>query len=123
MSGLRSKAMFARLALFFLGAALGCHAPDDVQVVEVSLANAQLYQFPTVGGDEDGARISTQAKHHSVSEIRRSAATDFVATYVYQAAPGFIGTDNAEIEILTGSDGASAPTNIKRIAFRFVIHN
>ena len=123
MTELRSKAMAAPLALLLLGAALGCDERDNVQVVEVSVSNTQLYQFPTVGGDEEGARISTQAKHHSVSEIRRSAASDFVATYVYQAAPGFVGTDDAEIEVLTGSDGASAPTNIKRTAFRFVIHN
>jgi hypothetical protein len=123
MTGLRNRANTARLVLLLLGAVLGCREREPVQVVNVSLSNSELYQFPTVGGDEEGARISIQAKHHSVSEIRRSAATDFVAVYVYQAAPGFVGSDDAEIEVLTGSDGASAPTNIKRIAFRFVIHN
>lgn len=123
MTGLRNKTMAARLVLLLLEPVLGCHERDIVQIVDVSLSNTELYQFPTVGGDEEGARISTQAKHHSVSEIRRSAATDFVATYVYQAAQGFVGSDDAEIEVLTGSDGASPPKNIKRIAFRFVIHN
>ena len=123
MTRLRNKANAGHVVLLLLGAVLGCHERDAVQIVNVSLSNTELYQFPTVGGDEEGARISTQAKHHSVSEIRRSAATDFVAIYVYQAAPGFVGSDDAEIEVLTGSDGASAPTNIKRIAFRFAIHN
>jgi len=123
MTRFRSKTMAAPLALLLLGAVWGCRDQDSVQVVDVSLSNAELYQFPTVGGDEEGARIATQAKHHSVSEIRRSAATGFVATYLYQAAPGFVGSDDAEIEVLTGSDGASPPKGIKRIAFRFVIHN
>ena len=115
--------MAAGLALLLLGLALGCNEHDTVQIVDVSLTNTELYQFPTVGGDEEGARISTQARHQSVSEIRRSAATNYVATFAYQAAPGFVGSDDAEIEVLTGSDGASAPQNIKRIAFRFLIHN
>jgi hypothetical protein len=123
MTGVRNKTIAAPLVLLLLGAALSCRERDTIQIVDVSLSNTELYQFPTVGGDEEGARISTQAKHHSVSEIRRSATTDFVATYVYQAARGFVGSDDAEIEVLTGSDGASPPRNIKRIAFRFVIHN
>jgi hypothetical protein len=76
-----------------------------------------------VSGDEDGARISTQAKHYSISEIRRDAETNWVAVYVYQPAAGFVGSDYVEIEILTGSDGVSPPTNIERVAFRLVIRN
>jgi hypothetical protein len=92
-------------------------------VVEVSLSNTHLFQFPTVSGDEQGVRILTQAKYHSVSEIRRSAATDFIATYFYQAEPGFSGTDDVEIEVPAGSDGSSAQPIIRRIAFHFVIHD
>jgi hypothetical protein len=101
----------------------GCRDSSPVETVNVSLKNTEVYQYPTVSGDEDGARISTQAKHYSISEIRRDAETNWVAVYVYQPAAGFVGSDYAEIEVLAGSDGASPPTNIKRVAFRLVIRN
>jgi hypothetical protein len=101
----------------------GCRDSNPVETIDVSLRNTEVYQYPTVGGDEDGARISIQAKHYSISEIRRNAETNWVALYVYQPAAGFVGSDYADIEVLTGSDGASPPTNIKRVAFRFAIHD
>jgi hypothetical protein len=101
----------------------GCKESNPLETVSVSLKNTEMYQYPTVGGDEDGATISTQATHYRISEIRRNAETNWVVTYVYQPAAGFVGSDYAEIEILTGSDGASPPTNVKRLAFHFVIHN
>ena len=109
-------------ALLAFGSALGCRQIDRAEVVNVSLASTDTYQYPTVGGDEEGARIATQGKHFSVSEIRRDASTNFVATYVYKPAAGFIGADEAAIEVLTGSDGASPPKNIRKIVFRIVVH-
>jgi hypothetical protein len=100
-----------------------CHQTDLVQTIKVSLRNTETYQYPTVGGDEEGARVVRQAQHYSVSEIRRNAATNWIATYVYRPLAGFVGSDRAEIEILTGSDGASPPTHIKRVAFDFIIQN
>jgi hypothetical protein len=99
-----------------------CTDPNALEIVSVSLKNTETYQYPTVGGDEEGAGITTQAKHYSISEIRRNAETNWVATYVYQPAAGFVGSDDAEIEIVSGSDGASPPTNIRRVAFRFAVH-
>jgi len=101
----------------------GCKHPNSVETVSVSLRNTETYRHPTVGGDEEGTRIITQANHYSVSEIRRNATTNWVATYVYQPVPGFVGSDYVEIEILTGSDGASPPMNTKKVALHFVIHN
>ena len=100
----------------------GCRKAEPIETISVSLKNTETYQYPTVGGDEEGARISTQANHYSISEIRRNEETQWVAVYVYQPADGFVGSDYAEIDILTGSDGASSPTNIKRVAFRFAVH-
>lgn len=100
-----------------------CNDAVTVEYVTVSLASGQTYTYPTVSGDEEGARISTQARHFSVSEIRRDAGTNWVATFVYQPAVGFVGTDRAAIEILTGSDGASPPTNVRRVVFTFGVHN
>ena len=101
----------------------GCKNPDAVETVIVYLKNTETFQYRTVGGDEEGARISTQAAHFSISEIRRDASTDWYAVYVYQSAAGFVGEDHAEVEVMTGSDGASAPTNIKKMVFRFSIHH
>jgi hypothetical protein len=101
----------------------GCRYLNSVENISVSLKSTEVYQYPTVSGDEDGARISTQAAHYSISEIRRNAATNWASAYVYQPAASFVGSDYAEIEILTGSDGASLTRNIKKVAFRFVIHN
>ena len=101
----------------------GCREASPLETISVSLASTETYQYPTVGGDEDGARISTQAKHYSISEIRRNAATNWVATYVYQPGVGFVGSDSVGLEILTGSDSASPPTNIRKVLIHFVIHN
>lgn len=102
---------------------LGCRDSSSVDVISVSLKNADTYHYPTVSGDEDGARMSIQAEHYSISEIRRDAETQWVAVYVYRPSAGYVGADYAEIEIFTGSDGASAPTRITRIGFRFDVHN
>src|SRR6266540_6200882 len=56
----------------------GCKEPGSVDTVSVSLTNAQTYQYPTVSGDEESARISIQPKHYTVSEIRRNAETNWV---------------------------------------------
>jgi len=101
----------------------GCGDATSVETVKVSLTNAQAYQYPTVSGDEEGARISVQPNHSIISEIRRNAETNWVATFVYQPTAGFVGSDYAEIEIVTGSDGASPPRNVKRVVFHFDIHD
>ena len=114
-----------RIACVLAAAAVGvqgCKGPDSAETVIVYLKNTETFRYRTVGGDEEGATISLQAAHYSISEIRRDAATDWYAVYVYQSAPGFVGEDHAEIEVQTGSDGASAPTNIKKVVFRFSIH-
>ena len=101
----------------------GCKSPNTDETVIVYLKNTETFQYRTVGGDEEGARVSTQASHYSVSEIRRDASTDWYAVYFYQPVAGFVGEDHAEVEIMTGSDGASAPTNIRKVVFRFSVHD
>src|ERR1051325_3192169 len=72
---------------------VGCHAPEETpQVVNVSMANTDLYQQPLVGGDEEGARITAQAKHSSLCDIRRDSTTHFFATFRYRPATGFVGS-------------------------------
>jgi hypothetical protein len=100
-----------------------CKESIAVESVSVSMRNTEVYQYPTVGGDEEGATISTQAAHYRVSEMRRNIETNWVATYVYQPAVGFVGSDYVELEIFTGSDGATPPTNTKKVMLHFAIHD
>jgi len=124
MTSLRFRTMVAGGILLQLAVCLqACGSTSPTKTINVSLASAETYQYPTVGGDEDGVRISTQAKHYSISEIRRNAATNWVATYVYQPPAGFVGDDSVGLEILTGSDGASPPMNVKLVQIHFLIHN
>ena|ERR1041384_6269513 len=109
-------AVFAAVVVQLQGC--GVSSPESINV---SLRNGDTYQYPTVGGDEDVARISIQAQHYQTSEMRRDAQTNWVATYVYQPAPGFVGSDHVELELLTGSDGASAPKDLKKVALRFTV--
>jgi hypothetical protein len=113
------------LTAFLLGVSQvqGCKDASPVDTIEVSLTNSQAYQYPTVGGDEEGAKISIQPKHYRISEIRRNAETNWVATFVYQPTAGFVGSDSAELEVMTGSDGASPPRNVKRVVFHFTIYD
>jgi hypothetical protein len=112
-----------RIACVLAVVVQGCKDPDSVETVIVYLKNTETFQYRTVGGDEEGATISVQAVHFSISEIRRDASTDWYAVYVYQPAADFVGEDHAEVEVMTGSDGASAPTNTKRLVFRFSVHD
>lgn len=100
--------------------ALACASPDSTQTIDVSLQKGELYQYPTVGGDEEGARISTQAGHYAISEIRRDSTTNWVAVYAYQPVAEFVGSDRVELELLTHSDGVSPPI-VKNVVIRFVV--
>ena len=108
----------AALAILFTAS---CSNGAAVQTIDVALKSGDIFEYPTVGGDEEGARIVTQAQHFALSEIRRNAQTNWVAIYVYQPRAGFAGSDRAEIAVLTGSDGASPPQRVSRVVFRFTV--
>lgn len=108
--------------LSLLMSATACKEKVAVESLSVSILNTDRYRHPTVGGDEEGARISMQARHYSVSEIRRDSETNWIATYVYQPTAGYTGTDNVELEILGGSDGATAPRIVKKVRLHFLVH-
>ena len=114
---LLAAALIGLLSAFSI---LACASADSTQSIDVSLQKDALYQYATVSGDEEGARISTQAGHYAISEIRRDSTTNWVAVYVYQPAAGFVGSDQVELELLTHSDGASPPI-AKRLTIRFVV--
>ena len=108
--------------LLACGIVLSCGKSSPVDVLNVSLSNIDTFEYPTVGGDEDGARVATQPRHAEVSEIRRDAETNWVATYVYRPVAGYVGSDFAELEILTNSDGVSPP-DVRRLRIQFSVHD
>lgn len=109
------------LSLFAALALVGCDPADDTEVISAVLSGAETYELDLVSGDEEGARVVEQAQHFAVSEIRRDASTSWTARYVYVPAVGFIGNDRVDLEVLTGSDGVSAPTRRRLISIRFTV--
>ena len=109
------------LALFAALTLAGCDSSAETDVVTVVLSGAETYELDLASGDEEGARVVEQAHHFAVSEIRRDASTLWVARYVYEPAAGFVGNDRVELEVLSGSDGATAPTRVHRISIRFTV--
>lgn len=100
---------------------IACDERVRTETISVSLSNTEIFNYSTVGGDEEGARIAHQPRHAVISEIRRGPETRWVATYVYQPEPGYIGSDHAQLEIFTGSSGASPP-DIQELLIEFDIH-
>lgn len=96
---------------------------SDVSAITVPLNKAETYEYRTgIGGDEEGASIILQAKHFEISDIIRNGDTQFEAVYRYRPEPSFSGTDYVEIQLSTGSDGASSPTNVKIVKIKFLIN-
>jgi hypothetical protein len=94
----------------------------DEDSIDIQLSMNQNYEYNTlIGGDEEGASISIQAKHFEMSEILRDSTTNYMAIYRYKPALDYVGTDRVEIKTSTGSDGASPPTHIEYITINFTI--
>ena len=107
--------------LLVCGVLLACNESSPAEVLRVTLSNADTFEYPTVSGDEEGVRITTQPQHAAVSVIRRDAETNWVVTYVYQPVAGYVGSDVVELEVLTNSDGMSPP-DIRRLTIEFSVH-
>jgi hypothetical protein len=88
----------------------------------ITLRNSDVYQYPLgISGDEEGAAIIKQAIHYRVSEIKRDKSTNWAAVYFYQPKENYIGNDYVEIELSTGSDGASPSTKVSVMKIKFLI--
>lgn len=114
--------MLSTTSLLLMGGlVLSCGRSTPVEILNVSLSNIDTFEYPTESGDEDGARITSHPQHAEVSEIRRDADTDWVATYVYKPVAGYVGSDVVELEILTTPDGLGPP-DVRRLRIRFSVH-
>ena len=113
------------LIMFALISTISCDNTTDpnlsTRYMTASIRSSEAYEYRTgISGDEDGASIKVQAKHFVTSEIARNAATNWEAVYMYKPDPLFSGTDYVELELSTGSDGASPPTYVEIV--RITIH-
>jgi hypothetical protein len=101
----------------------GKEPTQPLPIISVSLRNTDTYQYATVSGDEEGARITRQAQHYRVSEIRRNASTNWDCIYVYQPELGYVGSDYAELEIYTNKVGTPGNTRVSKLGFSFTVTN
>lgn len=72
-----------KIILILLAATLififGCSETRDNSDLTIELSKNQTYEYKSVSGDEESARIKTQAKHFEISEIVRNSSTNFIA--------------------------------------------
>jgi len=92
---------------------------DDTAIF---LKKSEIYRHPLpISGDEEGASVSKQALHFKVSGIVRNKSTNWQAVYFYQPKENYVGKDYVEIELRTGSNGASPPAKISLVKISFII--
>jgi hypothetical protein len=112
-------------SMLIIASCISCEDSSEItdkDSMDVQLSKNQSYEYNTlIGGDEEGASISIQAKHFDISEIVRDSSTNYMAIYRYKPALDYVGTDRVEIKTSTGSDGASPPTHIEYITINFTI--
>ncbi len=99
-----------------------CDLPTS-QEFNVKITANETYMFDLgIFGDEEGASISRQATHFSVSTVERDNNSGKII-YKYTPATNFVGTDEVQIKSERGSDGASPNTNITYTTIKFTIIN
>ncbi|MBA2407173.1 MAG: hypothetical protein H0V65_04155 [Chitinophagales bacterium] len=93
------------------------------QTITETIRVNQSYQFDLGSfGDEEGASISKQANHFSISSVDREVNTGKVI-YKYTPATNFVGTDEVEIKSARGSNGSSPNNKIILTTMKFTVTN
>jgi hypothetical protein len=124
--GVRFRLSLSVLAVCLWASAckdLGEEPPVPVPVINVTVRNTETFQRFLVGGDEDGARIITQAQHFRVSEVRMDASTNWGRVYFYQPEAGYVGSDYTELELETNSRGTVGKAQVSKLGLRFTVTN
>ena len=113
--------LYLILSLMFLTQCNSSTDPDlKHELIAVNIKSTDVYEYRTgIAGDEDGASIIQQARHFEISEIIRNADTGWEPVYRYKPESGFFGSDYVELQLSTGSDGASPPKRIELIKIEF----
>lgn len=111
------------VALLF---AFSCNRADsnsNEKIERVSMTHSEVFEYKTgISGDEESAAITLQPRHSEISEMVRDSTTNWESVYRYQPEEGFEGTDQAEIKLGTGSDGAGPNTHFEVIRFEFTVN-
>jgi hypothetical protein len=107
--------------ILFLIVFSSCETSSEPEMISLEAGELYIYDLE-IYGDEEGASISTQAKHFQRSEIIRDASTDYGAVYYYQSEEGFSGMDSVEIETCTGGTGTGC-TDIRTLQLVFRIES
>ena len=120
------KKLLCILIYSFLILSISCDNTTDSNIEEftkfVSIKDSETYEYRTgISGDEEGVSIKVQAKHYVISDVFRNAETNWEAVYVYKAKPFFNGSDYVELELSTGSDGASPSTKFEIIKIKIQV--
>ena len=110
-------------AIFLLPACKKQQNATSTKTLTINLKTGEDYSLDlgTVG-DEEGGAITRQASHYTVSQINRQIPTGRLS-YVYQPLAGYTGTDEANITVSRGSDGASPNTNVQQFHLIFTVSN
>lgn len=96
---------------------------DSTQGLNISISNSDVYELDLkIYGDEEGAKIVTQAQHFQKSELIRDSSTNWGVVYRYEPLPGYTGTDFVVIETCTGGE-SSGCTIIEIVKINFTISN
>lgn len=94
----------------------------EEELKTVSISSSETFEYPTgISGDEESATIAKHPNHYDTSKIVRDSSTNWEAVYKYKPISNFKGTDNVELKLGTGSDGASDHTNIKLVKIEIMI--
>ncbi len=113
--------------LFSLGLSIqSCKKNNTVEPERISinttirLNNSYEYDLGAFG-DEEGATITKQASHFSVSALERLSTGAIF--YNYTPTTNFVGTDEVEIKSARGSNGASANNKIILTTIKITVTN
>ncbi len=97
------------------------HSCESNSDQKVYLNPGELFSYDlNVYGDEEGARITEQARHYSQSDIIRDSTTAWGAFYFYRSNPNYKGPDYVTIETCAGGRGSSCD-EYTTIEFEFQI--
>ena len=97
---------------------------DQSSTVDAEIKNTEIYEYHTgMGGDEQGASITQQARHYSISEIVRDASTNYEPVYRYKSAPGFVGTEEVKLTLSEYIIGATIELEATEITISITVTN
>lgn len=98
-----------------------CNEPTETyRSMTVELTKNEVYVYDTKNsGDEEGGAIVSQAQHFAVSDLSRDPS--FALVYTYQPAQDYTGSDEVQIRLDSGSDGAGRSTHHEFVTISFEI--